>query len=151
MADGGGASDCGGCGAAGATQQCSNCKAGGYFDASCQRKAWKKHKKRCAPGGKERSSHPDEAVFQPAGDFDDLLCVAPGREKEADEAVIQPAGDFDDLLSQCPAVAASFRAIPRPVLALPDDLLHLPAHQLEGVRRICSGRAYFHREVCELS
>ena len=126
MADGGGASDCGGCGAAGATQQCSNCKAVVYCDASCQRKAWKKHKKHCAPGGKERSSHPDEAVFQ-------------------------PAGDFDDLLSQCPAVAASFRAIPRPVLALPDDLLHLPAHQLEGVRRICSGRAYFHREVCELS
>ena len=45
MADGKGASDCGGCGAAGATQQCSICKAAVYCDASCQRKAWKAHKK----------------------------------------------------------------------------------------------------------
>ena len=56
---------CGSCGAGSPSNRCSRCKAVSYCDATCQRAAWKKHKKTCTK--KKKVSGPrDEAAAPPS-------------------------------------------------------------------------------------
>jgi hypothetical protein len=54
---------CGSCGAGSPSNRCSRCKAVSYCDATCQRAAWKKHKKTCTK--KKKASGPKEEATEP--------------------------------------------------------------------------------------